>query len=131
MNQQLTDKISKISLLMLKIVQAARLHANNLLRILRPRDRVFYALKTVYFQLKTVYIPPRPWIFGPRPYIFRQDRIFYQERIFYFSGPYILLSNRFIFWLTFTVWHRFYFILDYTPAPAAASFVELGSLYRQ
>ena len=53
--------------------------------ILRPRDRVFYALKTVCFQLKTVYI-------SPRPYIFRQDRIFYQERIFYFSGPYILLS---------------------------------------
>ena len=44
--------------------------------ILRPRDRIFYALKTVKFQLKTVYIPSRP-------YIFRRDRKFY------FSGPYI------------------------------------------
>ena len=44
--------------------------------ILRPRDRIFYALKTVKFQLKTVYIPSRP-------YMFRRDRKFY------FSGPYI------------------------------------------
>ena len=52
---------------------------------------VQYALKTVYlmtvyFQLKTIYIPPGPYI-SPRPYIFK-------DRIFYFSGPYILLSNR-------------------------------------
>ena len=77
--------------------------------ILRPKDRISYALETVYFQSiffqknrtvyfqlwtvyfplmtvyfqpMTVYFPPGPYIFGPRPYIFSQDRIFYQDRIF-------------------------------------------------
>ena len=73
--------------------------------ILRPKDRIFkvdiflkngtvyiqlwtvyFPLMTVYFELKTVYFPPGPYI-SPRPYIFK-------DRIFYFSGPYILLSNR-------------------------------------
>ena len=56
-------------------------------------DRIFYALRTVYF--KPIFFPKmRPYIFSSGPYIFRRWPYIFKDRIFYFSGPYILVSNR-------------------------------------